>query len=437
MGISSCSEGLATFFAVDFLSSTMRLKKTSGTLGKYDHRTYQSTSVARSVRCFFTTKRRRSLAQAFLWRFKPIRVGLLGPVGTLRKIPMKSSKSNSIQTSPRSIKKHLDSCVIGQDHAKRVLSVAISNQSARIKGAKIKMAQPELANVIVDKSNILLIGSTGSGKTLLVRTLAKILDLPIVTGDATTLTEAGYVGQDVESLLVDLINAADGDISLAQNGVVYIDEFDKLKKSEVSVQTTATVGGQGVQQALLKMIEGAVVKVSENRNSSGRMHPEASTVPIDTSNIVFICGGAFVGLKEIISQRLPHVQSDHLLRYVTPHDLIKYGIIPELAGRLPVIAAFDSLSLTDFQKILTEPNHAILKQYRKQCLLKGFDIEFRECAIKSMAAAAFSYDIGARGLRSIVETVMLDIQYSAKSGYRYVIDREVVAGSKQAEATKI
>jgi ATP-dependent Clp protease ATP-binding subunit ClpX len=280
-----------------------------------------------------------------------------------------------------------------------------------------------------------MLGPTGCGKTYLAKALAEKLDVPFSMGDATSLTEAGYVGHDVESILTGLIQAADGDVKAAEKGIIYLDEFDKLRRTGENVSTTRDVGGEGVQQSLLRMVEGSIVNVSEN--GSARLHPEEPKTSINTANILFICGGSFVGLEDIVAARLPSFNKPNLLSRVMPHDLIKFGIIPELVGRLPVVAVLDGLSLNDLEAILVKPRNALLKQYRKQCQQQGYDVEFTACAVKAMASAANRMAIGARGLRSVIEIVMLDIQFAATPGYRYVVDKDVVAGQKQAKGRKI
>ena len=336
--------------------------------------------------------------------------------------------------APGQIKEHLDSIVVGQEVPKRKLSVAVANHYARLADGR-RIADPDLASVTVEKANILMTGPTGCGKTCLAKALAEILDVPFSVGDATSLTEAGYVGLDVESLLTGLIRAADGDVEAAEKGIIFVDEIDKIRRTGENVSTTRDVGGEGVQQSLLKMLEGSIVNVSEK--ASARLNPDEATISVNTENILFICGGAFVGLEDIVAARLPLLKRSDLLGRVMPHDLVKFGIIPELVGRLPVVAVFDGLGADDLEAILVKPRNAVLKQCRKQCLCLGYDVEFTSCAVKAMAAAAIRMGIGARGLRSVVETVMLDIQFSATPGYRYVVDQDVVAGKKQAKGRKI
>ena len=361
------------------------------------------------------------------------------------KIPTPSEKDlknkqfdKSLLIRPSEIKKYLDEYVIGQDSAKRALAVAVYNHYKRI------LSDNSNDNVKLDKSNILILGSTGTGKTLMAETLAKLLDVPFAIADATTLTEAGYVGEDVENILVRLLQVANYDIYKAQAGIVYIDEIDKVGRKTSSPSITRDVSGEGVQQALLKILEGTIAQIPPK---GGRKHPEQSLISIDTKNILFICGGSFDGLSKIISKRinsaeigfgetLKNTASDaENFEKVLPQDLIQYGFIPELIGRLPVISSLNTLDEKSLLQVLTEPKNSLLKQYKKLFKMENINLDFHKDALLEIIKLASNYKSGARALRSVMESTMLDLMFNlpefSESGvHKITITKEFVKNGK-------
>lgn len=337
--------------------------------------------------------------------------------------PQDSDLSSQTQKTPHEIKTALDEYVIGQKQAKKALSVAVYNHYKRIQADQYF---PEYQDVELDKSNILLVGPTGTGKTLLAQTLARILNVPFCISDATALTEAGYVGEDVESILSQLLQAADFDVEKAEQGIIYIDEIDKLARKADNASITRDVSGEGVQQAILKILEGTVAGVPPK---GGRKHPEQNLIHIDTSNILFICGGAFDGLEDIIAHRLStgsmgfmteapeQIDSDDpsIFQYVEPEDLLSFGLIPELAGRLPVVTGLNQLSDEELKRILTEPKNALIKQYQKLLSMDGIQLGFNDGALNAIVRKARELGTGARGLRAVMEETMVDIMYNVHS----------------------